>query len=548
MIWTIILSSFLALAANLKSEGKVHLSPVINSEVKLTVDEGFHFNTEAPTEMLIGSEKSAPLIKEKKLLKFKVPKDSKATVKLKYYVCDDANTICEPHENVLNETKDSVKKETSKSSPQKVVKDKHGFILNNYEAALKTAKDKNRLVLIDFAGSWCPPCIRLEHEVFPTKEFKSATKKYVLSHIDVDMEENYEVLKKYNIRAFPTLVVTNSQGEELARFLDFIPSQILAKDLVRIADQNPPSLSSIMAKAEIGDTRSMTELAEHYFKSMRFEEAIKWYEKAHIESLNYRLAQVYFWEDKAEKENNKKTTEQFQKILRVAIGAYPESFESISWRQTLAKSISGEKPNNEAKKLYQQCIELAQKWIMEPTRITQAGDQLIGLKGLVIPELYAAIADSQTSLGNEALAKEAWNKAIEETLKLKPSAKSPTIVIYLAYYMSHVKPVSEIEPWYVKLQKANPKEYTYFYRHAGLLLKNKEFAKALPIAEKSFALSYGRNRLQAGLLLAKVQSGLEQKDKAKSLLTELLDSSTAKVEENKRVAQGLSDYLKEIQK
>ena len=39
--------------------------------------------------------------------------------------------------------------------------------ITDFDSALKKAKENNKYLLIEFSGSdWCPPCIRLNDEVF----------------------------------------------------------------------------------------------------------------------------------------------------------------------------------------------------------------------------------------------------------------------------------------------------------------------------------------------------------------------------------------------
>ena len=97
----------------------------------------------------------------------------------------------------------------------------------NVEAAKKVAKKENKSIFIEFTGSdWCPPCMMMDKEVFSKKEFVSAAQKdFVLVKIDVPRgdkalaEKNEKVVRKYNVRGFPTVVLLDSDGEEFSRFV-----------------------------------------------------------------------------------------------------------------------------------------------------------------------------------------------------------------------------------------------------------------------------------------------------------------------------------------
>jgi len=96
---------------------------------------------------------------------------------------------------------------------------------DDYEAALKRAASEKKLVVADFSGSdWCGWCKRLDREVFDTEEFRrAATNDYVLLMIDTPSDrsllsekarkQNPELVKKYEIRGFPTVLMLDATGK-----------------------------------------------------------------------------------------------------------------------------------------------------------------------------------------------------------------------------------------------------------------------------------------------------------------------------------------------
>ncbi len=98
----------------------------------------------------------------------------------------------------------------------------------DYEAALATAASEKKMVLLDFTGSdWCPPCQMLEEEVLTKDEFKTfAEEKLVLVELDYPNEktqsdelkqQNAKLAETYGIEGYPTLIVLDSEGNELKR-------------------------------------------------------------------------------------------------------------------------------------------------------------------------------------------------------------------------------------------------------------------------------------------------------------------------------------------
>lgn len=103
-----------------------------------------------------------------------------------------------------------------------------GDWLTSHEKAVEMSKATGKPILMDFTGSdWCVWCIRLKKEVFNQPEFKSwADDNVILLELDfpqrVEQSEqlkaqNEALAKKYSIEGFPTVLIVNAEGEELAR-------------------------------------------------------------------------------------------------------------------------------------------------------------------------------------------------------------------------------------------------------------------------------------------------------------------------------------------
>ncbi len=99
---------------------------------------------------------------------------------------------------------------------------------DDFDAAVKAAKDSGKHVLVDFTGSdWCGWCIRLTDEVFSKSAFKEfAEENLILVKVDFPrgkelpaevMQRNRELAQEYGVRGFPTIVILDSEGKEVAR-------------------------------------------------------------------------------------------------------------------------------------------------------------------------------------------------------------------------------------------------------------------------------------------------------------------------------------------
>ena len=98
----------------------------------------------------------------------------------------------------------------------------------NYDESLKKAATENRMVLLEFTGSdWCPPCKKQAADVFAQPDFEEfASANLVPVKLDFprraeQSEEqktaNQALAQKYKVEGFPTVILLDSKGAELAR-------------------------------------------------------------------------------------------------------------------------------------------------------------------------------------------------------------------------------------------------------------------------------------------------------------------------------------------
>jgi len=100
--------------------------------------------------------------------------------------------------------------------------------LDDFEAAKQAALKEGKIILANFSGSdWCGWCIKLDKEVLSKKEFADfAAEKLVLFNADFPddrelpektTEQNKALAVKYNVKGFPTVLLLDAKGGEIAR-------------------------------------------------------------------------------------------------------------------------------------------------------------------------------------------------------------------------------------------------------------------------------------------------------------------------------------------
>lgn len=100
--------------------------------------------------------------------------------------------------------------------------------LTSFEKAKAASKKSGKPILVDFTGSdWCGWCIKLNKEVFSTKEFKDWAKQNVIlleldfprkkAQADELKKQNRALAQQYGVRGYPTILFLDHEGKKLGK-------------------------------------------------------------------------------------------------------------------------------------------------------------------------------------------------------------------------------------------------------------------------------------------------------------------------------------------
>lgn len=147
------------------------------------------------------------------------------------------------------------------------------------DQGLQAAKEAGRPVLIDFWASWCQPCKAMETQLWSTPEGKKLTSKFILVRLNFDTAT--AAIRKYHVSSVPTVIFTDSWGNQLARLAGFQgPDPYLRTMTVVPADLEPLNSWNEALSKNSRDVEALRAIARFYYAAGAYEFSNVYYDRA----------------------------------------------------------------------------------------------------------------------------------------------------------------------------------------------------------------------------------------------------------------------------
>lgn len=107
----------------------------------------------------------------------------------------------------------------------------------SYEEGMAAAGANGKSVIIDFYADWCLPCVAMEQGTYPDPRVVSAMEDLIA--IKVDTQKRIDIERRYGVEYYPTVVLLNPDGKEVARYIGYLGPEDMAT-WIQLSRERPP--------------------------------------------------------------------------------------------------------------------------------------------------------------------------------------------------------------------------------------------------------------------------------------------------------------------
>jgi murein DD-endopeptidase MepM/ murein hydrolase activator NlpD/thiol-disulfide isomerase/thioredoxin len=119
----------------------------------------------------------------------------------------------------VTEAEDAVKRDRLREDRLAKRANKPVAFRKDVDAAIKEVTQKKAAYFIKFETDWCVPCKQMTELVFTAKDVVDAAEG--LTCVIVDGDERKDLTEKYKVKGYPTGILFNKAGNEIARYVGY---------------------------------------------------------------------------------------------------------------------------------------------------------------------------------------------------------------------------------------------------------------------------------------------------------------------------------------
>lgn len=114
--------------------------------------------------------------------------------------------------------------------------------VDKFETARQLAQAEEKFIVLDLSADWCPPCQKMEREVYVDPRFIEFSRSQVFMLLDAyKTTEGDRLQRKFDVGVFPTILVLDAEGKEIDRLTGGRSTEGLIEDLEAIFELPVPA-------------------------------------------------------------------------------------------------------------------------------------------------------------------------------------------------------------------------------------------------------------------------------------------------------------------
>lgn len=385
------------------------------------------------------------------------------------------------------------------------------------DAAFAAAVRDDRPVLVDFFGTWCPPCARMDAEVFDEPGNAPLLARFHRVRLDADVPESWPWKSRYAVRGYPTVVVAAPSGELLARQEGYeSPGRTVAWLRQVTEDTRPLAVLVASAGDPAGaDPRLAAEIGWRMLDQGRAADAGPWVERA-ISGGSPDASPLAAAAALTEPDPARRAA-----ALAAVASRDPASADAPAWLHARVSALEEAADAAGAREAREALVSLLDARI--PVAPGAVAADLFYLRGEAHRTLGRPEAAARDFRACAAAARSAIDAARDAEGRPGAAAKGWYTTLAEALEEAGDHPGAE-----AALREATgtwAAEFTFHNALAGFLLRRGRVGEALPEADAALRHSYGDNRLRAVDLLARARAASGDRAGAATLLRDTLASA-----------------------
>ncbi|HWY24047.1 MAG TPA: thioredoxin family protein [Nevskia sp.] len=392
------------------------------------------------------------------------------------------------------------------------------------DEALKTAATRHAPVLIEFHAPWCYSCYYMQRNVLNGAEWDKVRRDAVLVDLDADAPEGAYWEKQLVVKALPSYVVLNEQGDELGRILGEQTRAEFYRQLDVILARTA-SLDEVRDKVKDGGGASLKaahEVLKSYYARNDADGALAWRAALPqpVQAALDKDARARLWLERlrlmqaAQAGNAAQCAALAPPVLAGELGC------DRAYELDRVMECSASLPPAERSKLF-----AAQKPVMT--------HQLYGQVFIAHPScadarsIVLTTADLDKNLGYPQAENDVLDQAIADAKQRLGGnlKKDRNLADNLRVFLERAGKTDELELLYPKLIAAWPDDYVYYYRFGKTLAVRGQYQQALIYFQQAAPKAYGVNRLNVAEQRAEVLLKLNRADDARQVVADALKAN-----------------------